>query len=278
MIQAGPRVWFARGLLRALLALVATIAILWVSWRTSGTSWLLRIGSWAAVLVIVRLAQMALRRLSRTQGWDSSTPATTESVMLALGVAIGALLTTGMLGSSASNQMSLAPYDKPQVIVDPVPNLTAPVPAATLPTAGTTEATPPSIDPPPAAGTNASVVPESPSLPAATPPSEPSTASTSASSSPAIAPPPATEVRATVTVNTPAILQLPAAPENEGDPGAGSGELKVLGTEHGKATAIGSRAVVFLPEQDFTGAAIVTYEACDFAGSCSSGTIRLSVK
>ena len=267
--------WLARGLLRALFALIATTAILWVSWRTSGMpSWPRRIIWWVVMLGVLRSAQLGLRALARAQGWDSSNPAMTESVMLALGVAVGALLTTGLLSSAATHQMVLEPYERPAVSVELMPQATQITTAITSTTPAIAPSPPePAIPPEPATA-------PAPANPPATIPTEESVttppvtieSAIPATAAPAIPPVPADVAFAAIAVNTPSILTLAGATPPE--PG---GTLTVSSAQHGQATAIGTGAVIFLPERDFVGSASITYERCSADHACTIGLISLAV-
>jgi hypothetical protein len=267
------QMWLARGALRALFALLATAAILWVSWRTSGMpSWPRRIIWWVVALGVLRSAQLCLRALSRAQGWDASNPAMTESVMLALGVAVGALLTTGLLSSAATHQMVLEPYEQPPVAVELTPiatQLTIAI-TPTSPNLAPSQPVPPITMQPAEPATTPVVVLDS-AVPASTPTSSAPTSSTPASSITTFSAP-TDVVFAVVTVNTPSILALPDAASAE--PG---GTLVVSISQHGLATPIGTGAVMFLPERDFLGAASVTYERCSAGRACTIGLISLTV-
>ena len=255
--------WFARGVLRALFALLATTAILWVSWRTSGMpSWPRRITWWVVMLGLLRSTQLAVRAFERAQRWDSSDPPMTESVMLAVAVAVGALLTTGLLSSAATHQMTLEPYERLGVAVGSAPPETQITPSITTTT--------PTIAP---------SAPASPAPPAPIPTDEPVTAPLVAAEStvpaptvPVAPPAPADVALATISVNTPAILTLAGATPVE--PGR---TLTVSSTQHGQATAIGTDAVMFLPERDYLGSASITYERCDANHACAIRLISLTV-
>ncbi len=194
----------------------------------------------------------------------------TESVMLALGVAVGALLTTGLLSSAASHQMVLEPYEQPPVAVELTPVATQ-LTIAITPTSPNLAPTPPTPPTPPTT--------MQPAGPATTPLVVLDTAVSSwapISAAPAAPAPislaPAAVVFAAVTVNTPSILALPDATSAE--PG---GTLVVSGSQHGQATPIGTGAVMFLPERDFVGSASVTYERCSAGQACTAGLMSLTV-
>ncbi len=207
------------------------------------------------MLGVLRAAQLGLRALSRAQGWDSSNPAMTESVMHALGVALGALLTTGLLSSAATHQMVLEPYARPSVALEPIPEMAQPTIASTPTIAPSRPA------PPLAAPTSPPRAPVVVLDPVASVPAAPRAVPTS------------TEVVfATVTVNTPSILELPGA----GPTGPGE-TLTVTGVEHGQATTVGNSALIFLPERGFIGSASVNYERCSAVQVCTPGLISLAV-